>query len=56
VSGFVAQVWATLLDEETYFCSMSTMHRILRVKHAAGERRSQEPLLRLGCLGSRGGS
>jgi hypothetical protein len=24
----VAQVWATLLDEGTYLCSLSTMHRI----------------------------
>jgi hypothetical protein len=32
---------ATLLDEGTYLCSMSTMHRILRANHAAGERRSQ---------------
>jgi len=37
----VAQTWATLLDEGTYLCSMSTMHRILRGNHAAGERRSQ---------------
>lgn len=37
----VAQVWATLLDEGTYLCSMSTMHRVLRANHAAGERRSQ---------------
>ena len=37
----VAQTWATLLDEGTYLCSMSTMHRVLRANHAAGERRSQ---------------
>jgi putative transposase len=41
VDKSVAQVWATLLDEGTYLCSMSTMHRILRANHAAGERRSQ---------------
>jgi putative transposase len=37
----VAQAWATLLDEGTYLCSMSTMHRILRRNGAAGERRRQ---------------
>ncbi len=37
----VAQTWATLLDEGTYLCSMSTMHRILRAHDLAGERRSQ---------------
>jgi putative transposase len=37
----VAQTWATLLDEGTYLCSMSTMHRILRANDAAGERRRQ---------------
>jgi putative transposase len=37
----VAQAWATLLDEGTYLCSMSTMHRILRENQAAGERRRQ---------------
>ncbi len=26
----MAQTWATLLDEGTYLCSMSTMHRLLR--------------------------
>ena len=41
VDKSVAQVWATLLDEGTYLCSISTMHRILRANHAAGERRSQ---------------
>lgn len=35
----VAQTWATLLDEGTYLCSMSTMHRLLRAHGAAGERR-----------------
>jgi putative transposase len=37
----VAQTWATLLDEGTYLCSMSTMHRILRANRCAGERRRQ---------------
>lgn len=37
----VAQAWATLLDEGTYLCSMSTMHRILRENGMAGERRRQ---------------
>ncbi len=41
VDKSVAQTWATLLDEGTYLCSMSTMHRILRANHAAGERRAQ---------------
>ena len=34
-------MWATLLDEGTYLCSQSSMHRILRANGAAGERRSQ---------------
>ncbi len=37
----VAQAWATLLDEGTYLCSQSTMHRILREHDMAGERRRQ---------------
>lgn len=37
----VAQAWATLLDEGSYLCSMSTMHRILREHGMAGERRRQ---------------
>ena len=37
----VAQTWATLLDEGTYLCSMSTMHRVLRANSLAGERRRQ---------------
>jgi len=37
----VAQTWATLLDEGTYLCSMSTMHRVLRENRLAGERRRQ---------------
>jgi putative transposase len=41
VDKSVAQVWATLLDEGSYLCSMSTMHRILRANRVAGERRAQ---------------
>ena len=41
VDKSVAQAWATLLDEGTYLCSMSTMHRILRTNSMAGERRAQ---------------
>ena len=41
VDKSVAQAWAILLDEGTYLCSMSTMHRILRANDAAGERRAQ---------------
>jgi putative transposase len=35
------EVHAVLLDEGTYLCSVSTMHRILRANNAAGERRAQ---------------
>jgi putative transposase len=34
----VAQIWAILLDEGTYMCSQSTMHRLLR---EAGENRDR---------------
>jgi putative transposase len=34
-----AQVYATLLDEGTYLCSVSTMYRILRDAQLSGERR-----------------
>jgi len=37
----VAQVWATLLDEGVYLASMSTMHRLLRERGLARERRRQ---------------
>ena len=37
----VAQTWATLLDEGTYLCSMSTMHRLLRAAGQCRERRRQ---------------
>lgn len=35
------QVWATLLDEGTYLCSVRTMYRILDEDQAARERRNQ---------------
>jgi putative transposase len=37
-----AQVWATLLDEDTYLCSQRTMYRLLAAKHGGvRERRDQ---------------
>jgi putative transposase len=37
-----AQVWATLLDENTYLCSERTMYRLLAARHgSARERRDQ---------------
>ena len=36
-----AQVWATLLDEDCYLCSISTMYRSLRATGEVRERRSQ---------------
>jgi putative transposase len=37
-----AQVWATLLDEDTYLCSERTMYRLLAAKHGGvRERRDQ---------------
>ncbi|HEX8511074.1 MAG TPA: IS3 family transposase [Propionibacteriaceae bacterium] len=41
VDKSVAQCWATLLDEGTYLCSRSTMHRLLRSAGQARERRRQ---------------
>jgi putative transposase len=35
------QIWATLLDEGKYFCSVSTMYRILRAECGVRERRDQ---------------
>jgi putative transposase len=35
------QIWATLLDEGKYFCSVSTMYRILRSACGVRERRDQ---------------
>lgn len=37
----VAQIWAVLLDEGTYLCSQSTIHRLLRRNGIAGDRRAQ---------------
>jgi putative transposase len=34
-----AQVWATLLDEDVYLCSVSTMYRILHAHHEVRDRR-----------------
>ena len=36
-----AQVWARLLDDGRYLCSISTMYRILRAAGESGERRRQ---------------
>lgn len=36
-----AQVWAVLLDEGTYLCSISTMYRLLRANGEVTERRRQ---------------
>jgi putative transposase len=36
-----AQIWATLLDEGTYLCSVSTMYRLLRARHQLRDRRNQ---------------
>lgn len=35
------QVWAMLLDEGTYLCSVSAMYRLLRERGQTGERRAQ---------------
>ena len=35
-----AQIWATLLDEGTYLCSVSTMYRLLRAHGQVRERRA----------------
>jgi putative transposase len=37
----VAQVWSRTLDEGTYLCSQSTMHRILRANGESKDRRAQ---------------
>ena len=39
----VTETYATLLDEGTYLCSESTMHRILRDHNMAGQRRQRQP-------------
>jgi len=36
-----AEAWATLLDEETYMCSVRTMYRILEAHQEVRERRNQ---------------
>lgn len=36
-----AQVYATLLEEDTYLCSPRTMYRILQARHEVRERRAQ---------------
>ncbi|WP_433359020.1 hypothetical protein [Streptosporangium sp. CA-115845] len=41
------QVWATLLDEGLYLCSISTMYRLLRAEDGVRERRAQAWLGRL---------
>lgn len=38
-----AEVYHRLLQEETYLCSTSTMHRLLRASEQSGERRNQRP-------------
>ena len=38
-----AQVYAQLLEQGHYLCSVSTMHRILRAANEHGERRQQRP-------------
>ena len=35
------QIWAQLLDEDTYLCSISTMYRLLRRHHQIRDRRNQ---------------
>jgi putative transposase len=37
----VAQMWSRTLDDGTYLCSQSTMHRLLRANAESGERRRQ---------------
>ena len=37
----VAQVWSRTLDDGSYLCSQSTMHRLLRVTGESTERRRQ---------------
>jgi putative transposase len=42
VDSSPAQVWATLLDEDTYLCSERTMYRLLAARHGGvRERRDQ---------------
>ena len=37
------EVYAQLLEQGIYLCSVSTMHRLLRRAHEHGERRAQRP-------------
>jgi putative transposase len=53
----VAQVWSRMLDDGTYLCSQSTMHRLLRATGESRERRRQrthpakkKPISRVTCL------
>lgn len=39
----VTEIYASLLDDSTYLCSESTMHRILRENGLAGQRRQRQP-------------
>ncbi len=38
-----AEVYAQLLEQGTYLCSVSTMHRLLRAANEHGDRRAQRP-------------
>ncbi len=38
-----AEVYAQLLEQGTYLCSVSTMHRLLRAANEYGDRRAQRP-------------
>lgn len=38
-----AEVYQRLLEQQTYLCSVSTMHRLLRTRRENGERRAQRP-------------
>ena len=46
VDKSVGQCWATLLDEGTYLCSMSTMHRLLRPIRASRRTPPDQPPIR----------
>jgi len=37
------QVYQSLLEQQRYLCSISTMHRLLRSRKQNGERRDQRP-------------
>lgn len=38
-----AEVYQTLLEQDQYLCSVSTMHRLLKSRQETGERRHQRP-------------